>query len=97
MGALAFLDDDPLFDGTCVRFVGDDGGDTVVCGVTTTALKYGDPTLPHYGLVPAEAFISAYRKLMIQIHDAARVKYEKKVLEAEGPVLVMIHRQDLVP
>jgi len=97
MAALAFLDDEALFDGSCVRFTGNDGGEKIVCGVTTTALKYGDPDLPHQGLVPAEAFQEAYRKLMMRIHDIARTKYQNREFEGDGPVRIMVHRQDLVP
>jgi hypothetical protein len=97
MAALAFLDDETLFDGNCVRFTGDDGGEKIVCGVTTAALIYSDPDLPHQGLVPAEAFQEAYRKLLMRIHDAARIKYQNREFEDSGPIRVMVHRQDLVP
>ncbi|MBL8905537.1 MAG: DUF1488 family protein [Rhizobiales bacterium] len=97
MGTLAFLDDDALFDGSCVRFTGTDGGETVVCGVTTAALQSGDPGLPHLGLVPAEAFLETYRKLMIRIHDIARMKYQNREFEGDGPIRIMVHRRDLVP
>ena len=97
MGTLSFLDDAPLFDGDCVRFIGVDGGEQVVCGVTTYALKHCAPNLPYQGLLPAEDFISAFEKLIIDIHHAARTKYEKGELEPEGAIQVMVHRKDIAP
>ena len=97
MSTLSFLNDAPLFDGDYVQFTGVDGRENVVCGVTTFALKHCDPSLPHYGLLPAEAFLAAYEKLMIDIHHAARIKYENGKLETEGPVRVMVHREDIAP
>lgn len=97
MGELAFLDDQPLFDGNCVRFTGRDGGRDVLCGVTTYALIHCDEALPRHGLVPGEAFLAAYAKRMVDIHDAARRKYARKEFEAEGPVRIMVHRKDLDP
>jgi Protein of unknown function (DUF1488) len=97
MSTLSFLNDTPLFDGDCVRFIGVDGKENVVCGVTTFALKHCDPSLPHYGLLPAEAFIAAYEKLMVDIHHAARTKYENGKFETEGPVRVIVHREDIAP
>jgi hypothetical protein len=95
MGSLAFVDDTPHFDGTCVRFAGVDGANSVLCGVTTFALQYCDPELPRHGLLPAESFLAAYSKLMINIHQAARAKYENGEFEPEGPVRVMVHRKDI--
>jgi hypothetical protein len=46
------------------RFWRRSSGERVVCGVTTYALKYCDPNLPHHGLLPAKVFISAFKKLM---------------------------------
>jgi hypothetical protein len=97
MASLAFLDDTPLFDGECVRFTGMDGTEPVLCGVTTYALQYCDPSLPHHGLLPAEAFIAAYRKLLIDIHQAARAKYQSRAFEPEGPVRILVHRKDIAP
>ena len=97
MGTLAFLDDSPLFDGECVRFIGVDGEEQVVCGVTTYALKHCMPDLPHQGLLPAEAFISAFEKLAVDIHHAARGKYERGELESAGSIKIMVHRKDIAP
>ena len=97
MGTLSFPNDAPLFDGDCVGFTGVDGKENVACGVTTSALKYCDPSLPHYGLVPAEAFIAAYEKLFVDIHQVARTKYENGKFETEGPIRVMVHREDIAP
>ena len=97
MGTLSFPNDAPHFDGDCVRFTGVDGKKNVVCGVTDLALKQCDPRLPHYGLVPAEAFMAAYEKRKAQIHQVARSKYENGKFEAEGPVRVMVHGEDIVP
>jgi hypothetical protein len=97
MGTLSFSENRPLFDGDCVRFVGVDDEEQIVCGVTTYALKHCTPGLPHHGLLPAEAFLSAFEKLMEHIHHAARRKYENGGLEAEGAVQVMVHRQDIAP
>ena len=97
MGTLSFLNDAPLFDGDCVRFIGVDGKENVACGVTASALKYCDSSLPHYGLVPAEAFLAAYEKLMVAIHQVARTKYENRKFETEGPIRVMVHREDIAP
>ena len=57
MATMSFLNDPPLFDGDCVRFIGTDGEKNFICGVTTYALKHCDPSLPHHGLLPAEAFL----------------------------------------
>ena len=46
MGQLAFLDEDKLFDGQCIRFKGIDAGEEVLCGVTIFALQHCDPDLP---------------------------------------------------
>jgi hypothetical protein len=97
MGTLSFLDEAPLFNGDCVRFIGIDGGERVVCGVTTYALKYCDPNLPHHGLLPAEVFISAFKKLMVDIQHVARAKYENGLFESEGPIRIMVHRKDIAP
>ena len=97
MGQIAFVEEDRLFDGKCVRFRGMDGDREVKCGVTLVALKECDPNLQRYGLVPAEAFLSSYDKLMIQIHDAARAKYSRGEFETEGEVQIMVHRRDLAP
>jgi Protein of unknown function (DUF1488) len=97
VGTLSFLNDAPLFDGDCVRFIGVDGKENVVCGVTTFALKHCDASLPHYGLLPAEAFMAAYEKLKADIHQVARTKYGNGKFETEGPVRVLVHREDLAP
>lgn len=93
MGKLLFSSDAPFFDGDCVRFIGVDGGKNVVCGVTTYALKHCDPSLPHYGLLPAEAFMAAFEKRLADIHDAARTKYENGKYEPAGSIRVMVHRE----
>jgi hypothetical protein len=95
VGKLSFSNDAPFFDGDCVRFIGVDGEKNVTCGVTTYALKHCDPSLPHYGLLPAEAFIAAFEKLLADIHDAARIKYENGKFEPEGSIRVMVHREDI--
>ena len=97
MGELAFLQEDRLFDGECVRFKGVDGDREVTCGVTLVALKECDPELPRHGLIPAEAFLSSFDKLVIPIHDAARAKYSRGEFESEGAVEIMVHRRDLAP
>lgn len=97
MGQLAFLDEDRLFDGQCVRFKGFDAKDEVACGVTIAALMEGDPTLQRHGLVPAEAFLASFETLAVAIHDVARCKYDRGEFETEGSVRVMVHRRDLSP
>ena len=97
MGQLAFLDEDKLFDGQCIRFKGIDAGEEVLCGVTIFALQHCDPDLPKHGLVSAEAFLAAFDKLLTQIHHAARNKHAKGLHESDGPVKIMVHRQDLAP
>jgi len=97
VGTLSFPNDAPLFDGDCVHFTGVDGKENVACGVTTYALKLCDPSLPHYGLVPAEAFLAAYEKLKADIHELAASKYQNGKFETEGPVRVMVHREDIAP
>jgi hypothetical protein len=97
MAQLAFIEDDRLFDGECVRFAGLDGEERVLCGVTTAALKIRDPEMQHYGLVPAETFLAAFDKYMIEIHAAARAKYERQEFETESPIRIMVHRADLCP
>jgi hypothetical protein len=96
MAELAFLDEFKLFDGTCVRFHGQDGAHTVPCGVTAEALKQRDRHLPSNGLIPAEEFIAAYDRLMVQVHDAARAKYAAGKLEHEGDIRVIVRRHDLI-
>ena len=97
MGQLAFLDEDKLFDGQCIRFTGFDGADKVICGVTVAALKACDPGLQRYGLVPAEAFLGAFEGLLAAIHDAARRKYDRAEFESEGDLRIVVHRRDLSP
>src|SRR4051794_2997896 len=97
MGQLAFVDDDRLFDGTCVRFTGMDGDRRVTCGVTIVALKECDPGLQRHGLVPAESFLASFDKLIVPIHHAARRKYSEGAVEAEGAVEIMVHQRDLAP
>jgi hypothetical protein len=97
MAELAFLDDDKLFDGECVRFTGTDGEAKVLCGVTTAALQARDAALPHYGLIPAEAFLESYERYMTEIHTAARVKYGRGQFETDRPVRVLVDRSDLCP
>lgn len=91
---LIFCDDDRLFDGHCVRFHGRDGDKDVLCGVTVYALKHRSPDLPLEGLLPAELFLAAYDRMMIDIHDLARRKYAAGQFEPEGPVRVLIHDAD---
>jgi Protein of unknown function (DUF1488) len=97
MVQLAFLGEERLFDGQCVRFTGFDGKKEVSCGVTIVALKECDPGLQRHGLVPAEAFLESYEKLMVTIHDAARRKYERSEFEPAGDIRIMVHRRDLSP
>lgn len=95
MGKLLFSSDPPFFDGDCVRFIGVDDDKNIVCGVTTYALKHCDPNLPHYGLLPAEAFMAAFEKYLAAIQDAARIKYENGKFEPAGSIRVMVHREDI--
>jgi len=97
MAQLAFVENDKLFDGECVRFTGMDGPMQVLCGVTTAALQARDDRLPRHGLVPAEAFLAAYDRFMTEIHEIARAKYGRGEFEKEYAVRVMVHRQDLCP
>lgn len=97
MAQLAFIEDDQLFDGECVRFTGFDGQEHILCGVTTAALKFRDPGMQHYGLVPAESFLAAFDKFMIEIHAIARAKHERREFEAEGPLRIIVHKADLCP
>jgi hypothetical protein len=94
---LTFPDDTPHFDGECVRFTGMDGNEPVLCGITTYALQHCDLSLPHHGLLPAEASIAAYRNLLDDIHQAARAKYRNGDFETEGPVRILVHRKDIAP
>jgi Protein of unknown function (DUF1488) len=96
MAELAFLDEFRLFDGNCVRFYGHDGDRKVLCGVTVEALKRCDPRLPRNGLVPAEEFLNAFERLMVDIHDTARAKHAKGELERDGDIKVLIKRHDLL-
>ncbi len=57
MAQLAFLDDDKLFDGECIRFTGSDWPEKVLCGVTTAALISRDESLQRHGLLPAKTFL----------------------------------------
>lgn len=95
MAQLAFTDDEVLFDRHCIRFKGQVGGDQVTCGVTTYALQYRDPDLPKEGLIPSEAFFESFEKFQLEIHQAARRKFERGEFEPEGDVKVMVHRNDL--
>ena len=97
MGQLAFLDEDRLFDRDCIRFTGVDGDEVVLCGVTHYALQHCDPDLPTHGLISSEAFLSSFDKLITAIHHAARQKHMQGLRETEGPVQIMVHRQDLSP
>jgi Protein of unknown function (DUF1488) len=95
MKQLAFVDDDKLFDGEYIRFWGYDGSEKVTCAVTLYALQYYDMDLPKHGLVSSDAFLASFDKLQTDIHHAARKKYELDLFEPEGPIKVLIHRQDL--
>ena len=97
MAQLAFIEEDRLFDGEVIRFKGKDGEDEILCGVTLYALQHCDPDLPKHGLVSSEAFLASFDKLMTDIHHAARTKHEKGLHETEGPLKIMVHRQDLAP
>jgi len=97
MGQLAFLDEDRLFDGQCIRFMGFDSTDEVTCGVTVAALKACDPGLQRHGLVPAETFLASFDGLLVAIHDAARRKYDRGKFESEGDLRIVVHRRDLSP
>ncbi|MEO9877665.1 MAG: DUF1488 family protein [Anderseniella sp.] len=94
MRQLVFSSDDRSFDGECVRFSGRDGHREVVCGVTVFALKHHDPGLPMDGLLPAELFLDAYDRHLIQIHDMARRKYAEGRTEQDGPIEIMVHDED---
>ncbi len=94
MSQLVFSSDDRLFDGQCVRFAGRDGQREVLCGVTVFALKHRDPELPMDGLLPAELFLDAYERFMIEIHDIARHKYAEGRIETDGPIEIMVHDED---
>jgi hypothetical protein len=96
MGRLVFLDE-AHFDGEYVRFVGIDAGKSVLCAVTANALKYSDSGLPHYGLIPAEEFVAAYRERHIDIHRIAAEKYAQGALEPQGEIRILVHRRDLTP
>ncbi|MGE3832436.1 MAG: DUF1488 family protein [Parvibaculaceae bacterium] len=96
MGRLVFLDE-AHFDGRHVRFIGIDAGKSILCGVTANALKYCNCGLPHYGLIPAEDFVAAYQRRMIDIHHIAAEKHEKGEFEPQGDIRVVIHRRDLAP
>ena len=97
MGQLAFLDEERHFDRDCIRFRGRDGNEVVLCGVTHFALQHCDPELPTHGLISSDAFLAAFDRLMTAIHHAARTKYSQGLREADGPVQIMVHRQDLSP
>jgi Protein of unknown function (DUF1488) len=95
MGQLAFVDEDRLFDGHCIRFKGIDRDQEVTCGITIAALKECDRDLPRHGLIPAEVFLHSFEKRIIPIHDAARTKYSRGEFETEGAVRIMVRRRDL--
>lgn len=95
MKQLAFIDDDKLFDGEYIRFWGYDGREKVTCAVTLYALQYCDVDLPRHGLVSSDAFMASFQKLQTAIHHAARQKYASEQVESEGPIRVLVHRQDL--
>ena len=97
MSQLAFPDDDRLFDGECIRFSGREGNEEIVCGVTLYALQHCDPALPKHGLIASEAFMAAFDRLLTAIHQAAREKHARGQFEAEGPVRILVHRQDMSP
>jgi hypothetical protein len=97
MAELAFLDEFRLFDGNCVRFHGHEGHHQVLCGVTVEALKRCDPDLPRNGLVPAEEFLKAFERHLVDIHDTARAKYARGQFESGGDIQVLIRRHDLLP
>ena len=96
MGKLIFLSDAD-FDGEHVRFVVQDHGGTIQCGVTANALKYCNCGLPHYGLIPAEEFVAAYRKRRKDIHKIVTEKHARGEFEPEGEIRILVHRRDLVP
>jgi hypothetical protein len=95
MAELAFISDDKLFDGECVRFTGQDGAEEVLCGVTTAALLARDQSLPRHGLLPAEAFLAAFDRFMTEIHAAARDKHKRGAVETNHAVRILVHRADL--
>jgi hypothetical protein len=96
MAELAFLDEFRLFDGNYVRFYGHDGTRRVLCGVTVEALKQRDARLPRNGLIPAEEYLEAFQRLVVEIHDTARAKHAKGELEASGDIELIIRRRDLL-
>ena len=97
MGQLAFLDDTRHFDGECIRFKGVDGDQEIVCGVTLYALQHCDPHLAKHGLIGSDHFLDSFDRLMTDIHHAARQKHAAGHFETEGPIKIMVHRQDLAP
>lgn len=72
------------------------GDRELLCGVTAEALKRCDPQLPHTGLIPAEEFLKAFERLLLQIHGAARTKHAKGQFEREGDIELVIKRHDLL-
>lgn len=97
MGRLKFDDDFRLFDRDCVRFRGWDGEEEVLCGVTDYALQHCDPHLPKHGLISSDEFLAAFERLLDDIQHAARKKHAAGLFEKEGPIMIMVHRQDLAP
>jgi hypothetical protein len=96
MPQLVFITGDKvMYERECILFKARCGSDEVSCGVTTYALQYRDPDLPTDGLVPSEAFLDSFERFKLEIHQAARRKFERGEFEPEGDVKVMVHRKDL--
>ncbi len=94
METLSFPDDHGHFDGKCVRFKALCGQRDVACGVTIYALKHRVSHLPLEGLLPAEAFLKAYKRGLDEIHEIANAKFQSRTYEPEGDVEIMVHDHD---
>ena len=95
METLVFQDDSKLFDGRCVRIDAMAGKEIVRCGITLGALKQIDSHLPHEGLLPSELFVEAFDRNSELIKQLCRLKYERRDLEGEGELDIVIHRKDV--
>lgn len=94
METLSFPHDHGHFDGKCVRFTALCAQRTVACGVTIYALKHRCSHLPLEGLLPAEAFLDAYRSGLHEIHKIANAKFQSRAYEPDGDVEIMVHDHD---
>ena len=94
MRKLTFHSGPGHFDGKCVRFAARDGDRAVSCGVTVYALKHHCAHLPTEGLLPAEAFLDAYKTAVAEIHHVAARKYLDGSFEPDSDVDIMVHDHD---